>query len=88
MRADVIVIDDIGLQPVSTETAEALYRVVDAVYEKRSIALSNNLHAARLDELIPKTIVTPPSTGWCITTTSCSPLVTASSSPKPPPERG
>ena len=47
MRADVIVIDDIGLLPVTTETAEALYRVVDAAYEKRSIALSSNLHSAK-----------------------------------------
>ena len=29
MRADVIVIDDIGLLPVAAETAEALYRVVE-----------------------------------------------------------
>ena len=56
MRSDVIVIDDIGLLPVTTETAEALYRVVDAAYEKRSIALSSNLHPAGFDELIPKTI--------------------------------
>ena len=59
MRADVIAIDDIGLLPVATETAEALYRVVDAAYEKRSIALSSNLHPAkahRFDELMPKTI--------------------------------
>ena len=56
MRADVIVIDDIGLLPVATETAEALYRVVDAAYEKRSIALSSNLHPAGFDELMPKTI--------------------------------
>ena len=56
MRADVIVIDDIGLLPVTTETAEALYRVVDAAYEKRSIALSSNLHPAGFDELMPKTI--------------------------------
>ena len=41
-----ICIDDIGLLPVTTETAEALYRVVDAAYEKRSIALSSNLHPA------------------------------------------
>jgi hypothetical protein len=54
--ADVIVIDDIGLLPVTTETAEALYRVVDAAYEKRSIALSSNLHPAGFDELMPKTI--------------------------------
>jgi DNA replication protein DnaC len=56
MRADVIVIDDIGLLPVATETAEALYRVVDAAYEKRAIALSSNLHPAGFDELMPKTI--------------------------------
>ena len=56
MRSDVIVIDDIGLLPVSTDTAEALYRVVDAAYEKRSIALSSNLHPAGFDELMPKTI--------------------------------
>ena len=56
MRADVIVIDDIGLLPVSAETAEALYRVVDAAYENRAIALSSNLHPAGFDELMPKTI--------------------------------
>ena len=56
MRADLLCIDDIGLLPVSTDTAEALYRVVDAAYEKRSIALSSNLHPAGFDELMPKTI--------------------------------
>jgi len=56
MRADVIVIDDIGLLPVAADTAEALYRVVDAAYEKRPIALSSNLHPAGFDELMPKTI--------------------------------
>lgn len=56
MRADLICIDDIGLLPVTTDTAEALYRVVDTAYEKRSIALSSNLHPAGFDELMPKTI--------------------------------
>jgi DNA replication protein DnaC len=56
MRADLVCIDDIGLLPVTTDTAEALYRVVDAAYEKRSIALSSNLHPAGFDELMPKTI--------------------------------
>jgi len=50
----------IGNPPATTrsngETAEALYRVVDAAYEKRSIALSSNLHPAGFDELMPKTI--------------------------------
>jgi len=56
LRADLICIDDIGLLPVSTDTAEALYRIVDAAYERRSIALSSNLHPAGFDELMPKTI--------------------------------
>lgn len=56
MRADLIVIDDIGLLPVAAETAEALYRIVDAAYERRSLALSSNLHPSGFDELMPKTI--------------------------------
>ena len=38
---------------LTTATAEALYRVVDAAYEKRSTALSSNLHPAGFDELMP-----------------------------------
>jgi DNA replication protein DnaC len=56
VRADLIVIDDIGLLPVTAETAEALYRVVDAAYERRAIALSSNLHPSGFDELMPKSI--------------------------------
>ena len=44
------------IRPADLVTAEALYRVVDAAYEKRSIALSSNLHPAGFDELMPKTI--------------------------------
>jgi DNA replication protein DnaC len=88
MRADVIVIDDIGLLPVATETAEALCRVVDAAYERRAIALSSNLHPAGFDELMPEPSPPPPSTGSSTTPTSCSPPATPSASPKPPPARG
>jgi DNA replication protein DnaC len=88
MRADVIVIDDIGLLPVTTETSEALYRVVDAAYEKRSIALSSNLHRAGSTSSCPRPSPTPPSTASCTTPMSCSPPATASDSPKPPPARG
>lgn len=56
MRADLVVIDDIGLLPVSEDTAEALYRVVDTAYERRSLAISSNLHPGGFDELMPKTI--------------------------------
>jgi DNA replication protein DnaC len=43
---------------VSHDAAEGLYRIVDAAYEKRSIALSSNLHPAGFDELMPKTLAT------------------------------
>jgi DNA replication protein DnaC len=52
------VIDDIGLLPVSHDAAEGLYRIVDAAYEKRAIALSSNLYPAGFDELMPKTLAT------------------------------
>lgn len=52
LRADLVVVDDIGLLPVAHDAAEGLYRLVDAAYEKRSIALSSNLHPAAFDELI------------------------------------
>lgn len=44
--------------PVGTDAAEGLYRLVDAAYEKRSIAVSSNLHPAGFDELMPKTLAT------------------------------
>jgi len=55
---------------VAAETAGALYRVVDAAYENRSIALSTNLHPAGFDELMPRQSPTPPSTGYSTTPTS------------------
>jgi DNA replication protein DnaC len=58
LRAELVIIDDIGLLPVSHDAAEGLYRIVDAAYEKRSIALSSNLHPAGFDELMPKTLAT------------------------------
>lgn len=35
-----------------------LYRLVDAAYEKRSVAISSNLHPSGFDELMPKTLAT------------------------------
>ena len=58
IRADLMVIDDVGLLPVSTDAAEALFRVIDAAYEKRSIAISSNIHPSGFDELMPKTLAT------------------------------
>ncbi len=58
LRADLVVVDDIGLLPVGTDQAEGLYRLVDAAYERRSVAISSNLHPAGFDELMPKTLAT------------------------------
>jgi DNA replication protein DnaC len=58
LRADIVVVDDIGLLPVGADAAEGLYRLVDAAYEKRAVALSSNLHPAGFDELMPKTLAT------------------------------
>lgn len=56
IRADLIIVDDVGLLPVASDAAEALFRLVDAAYEKRSIALTSNIHPAGFDELMPKTL--------------------------------
>ncbi|PXY28270.1 ATP-binding protein [Prauserella muralis] len=58
LRADLVVVDDIGLLPVGPDAAEGLYRLVDAAYEKHSVAISSNLHPAGFDELMPKTLAT------------------------------
>ena len=58
LRADLIIVDDIGLLPVGPDAAEGLYRLVDAAYEKRSVAVSSNLHPSAFDELMPKTLAT------------------------------
>jgi DNA replication protein DnaC len=58
LRADLVVVDDIGLLPVSPDAAEGFYRLVDAAYERRSVAVSANVHPAGFDELMPKTLAT------------------------------
>jgi DNA replication protein DnaC len=50
------IVDDIGLLPVSADAAEGLYRLVDAAYERRSLAISTNLHPSGFDQLTDKTI--------------------------------
>jgi DNA replication protein DnaC len=57
-RADLIVIDDIGMLPAGQAAAEALYRVVDAAYERRSVAVTSNLHPSGFDTIMPKTLAT------------------------------
>jgi DNA replication protein DnaC len=58
-RADLAVIDDIGMLPAGQEAAEAFYRVVDAAYERRSVAVTSNPHPAGFDTIMPKALATP-----------------------------
>jgi len=56
LRSDLVVVDDIGLLPITSDAAEGLYRLIDAAYERRSVAISSNLHPSGFDELMPRTI--------------------------------
>jgi len=42
----------------SPRTPPRALRLVDAAYEKRSVAISSNLHPAAFDELMAKTLAT------------------------------
>jgi len=55
VRAELVVIDDVGLLAVGADAAEGLYRIVEAAYERKSVAISSNLHPSGFDELMPKT---------------------------------
>lgn len=57
-RADLIVVDDIGLLPAGDDAAEAFYRIIDAAYERRSIAITSNIHPSGFDTIMPKTLAT------------------------------
>jgi DNA replication protein DnaC len=57
-RCDLVAIDDIGMLPAGQAAAEALYRLVDAAYERRSLILTSNLHPSGLDTIMPKTLAT------------------------------
>lgn len=57
-KVDLVVIDDIGLLPISENAAQGLYRIVESCYERTSLAITTNLHPAKFDQLMPKTIAT------------------------------
>ena len=57
-RSDLIVVDDIGMLPAGQEAAEAFYRITDAAYERRSMAVTSNIHPSGFDTIMPKTLAT------------------------------
>ena len=58
-RADLIVVDDIGMLPAGQAEAEALDRIADAAYERRSVALTSNIHPSGFDTIMPKMLASP-----------------------------
>ncbi|MGV9269511.1 ATP-binding protein [Kitasatospora sp. NPDC003701] len=48
--------DDIDLLPVGEDGTEAFYRIIDAAYERRSIAVTSNIHPSGFDTIMPKTL--------------------------------
>jgi DNA replication protein DnaC len=44
--------------PAGQGAAEAFYRVLDAPYERRSLAVTSNLHPSGFDTIMPKTLAT------------------------------
>lgn len=57
-RSDLIVVDDIGMLPAGQDAAEAFYRITDAAYERRSLAVTSNIHPSGFDTIMPKTLAT------------------------------
>jgi DNA replication protein DnaC len=58
VRSELVVVDDIGLLAAGADEAEALYRLVGAAYEKRSLIVTSNPHPARFDTFFPKSLAT------------------------------
>lgn len=58
VRSELVVVDDIGLLTAGADEAEALYRLVDAAFEKRSLIVTSNLHPARFDSIFTKGLAT------------------------------
>lgn len=59
MRLDLVVIDDLGILPVDSVDSEALYRVVNACYEKTSMIVTSNFPIGSFDEIIaPRSLAT------------------------------
>ncbi|WP_227012933.1 MULTISPECIES: ATP-binding protein [unclassified Pseudonocardia] len=57
LRADLIVVDDIGMLPAGQDAAEALYRSVDGAFEHRSLAVTSNIPSG-FDTPMSKTVAT------------------------------
>jgi len=53
-----VCIVDIGLLPASPDATDGIIRVIDAAYERRSLAISGNLHPSSFGSIMPETLAT------------------------------
>ena len=51
-------IDDIGLLPAGPDATEGMIRVIDAAYERRSLAISGHIHPSSFGSIMPETLAT------------------------------
>lgn len=49
-------VDDIGMLPAGQAAGEVFYRLVDAAYERRSVAVTSNIHPSGFDTIMPKAL--------------------------------
>ena len=57
-RAGLIMVDDIGVLPAGQDAAETSCRLTDAAFERRSVAVTSNIHPSGFDTIMPKTLAT------------------------------
>ena len=51
-RLDLVVIDDLGILPIGLIGSEAIYRVIEAAYEKTSVIVTSNFSLSVFDQII------------------------------------
>lgn len=57
-KANLVIIDDLGMLPISPDAQEGLYRIIDSAYERRSLLVSSNLHPSGFDQIMEKNLAT------------------------------
>lgn len=58
VKNTLVVIDDIGILPISEPAALGLFKIIEACYETTSIAFSTNIMPTKLDTLMQTTMAT------------------------------
>ena len=85
LRAELVVIDDIGLLPVATDAAEGLYRSWTQPTKNGPSRSAPTSTRPASTSSCPKPSPQPPWTDSCTTPTSARPAAIPSASPKPSP---